>query len=46
VSARLDKLEQALAKAVADEAYEDAASYRDQIKSLKEEAPNYEYIQS
>jgi protein arginine kinase activator len=46
VSARLDKLEQALAKAVADEAYEDAASYRDQIKSLKKEAPNYEYSQS
>ncbi|PXA04250.1 excinuclease ABC subunit B [Coraliomargarita sinensis] len=46
ITVQLDKLEKALAKAIDEEAYEDAAKYRDQIKSLKEEAENYEYSQS
>lgn len=46
VTAQLNKLETALAKAVEEEAYEDAAKYRDQIKSLKDETVNYEYSQS
>jgi protein arginine kinase activator len=46
VTAQLEKLEKALEKAVEEEAYEDAAKYRDQIKSLKEESANYEYSQS
>lgn len=46
MTAQLDKLEMALAKAVEDEAYEDAAKYRDQIKSLKENPANFELSQS
>lgn len=45
-TAQLDELERALAEAVEAEAYEDAAKYRDQIKSLKDETVNYEYSQS
>jgi protein arginine kinase activator len=46
VNAELTKLEKALEKAVEEEAFEDAAKYRDQIKSLKDETANYEYSQS
>lgn len=46
VSAHLEKLEHALAQAIADEAYEDAAKYRDRIQSLKEDAQTLEYSQS
>jgi len=46
VTFQLDKLEKSLAQAVEDEAYEDAAKYRDQIKSLKKETAHYEYSQS
>lgn len=46
LTALLDELEQALARAVEDEAYEDAAKYRDQIKTLKEDPANYELSQS
>jgi len=45
-TAQLNKLEKALEKAVEEEAYEDAAQYRDKIKSLKDETANYEYSQS
>lgn len=44
--AQLEKLEHALAQAITDEAYEDAAKYRDQIKSLKENSETLEYSQS
>lgn len=44
VAVQLNSLEEALAKAVEDEAYEDAAKYRDQIKSLKEDPANSELI--
>lgn len=46
VTAQLNKLETALARAVEEEAYEDAAKYRDQIKSLKNGTVNCEYSQS
>lgn len=45
-SAHLEELEEALARAIADEAYEDAANFRDQIKSLKEESADFEVSQS
>lgn len=45
-TARLEKLEDALARAVSEEAYEDAAKYRDQIKRLKEHSESVEYSQS
>ena len=45
-SAQLEELEEALARAIADEAYEDAANFRDQIKSLKEESADLEVSQS
>jgi len=41
----LEKLEHSLATAIFDEAYEDAAKYRDQIKSLKECSETFEYSQ-
>lgn len=44
--ARLEKLEDALARAISDEAYEDAAKFRDEIKSLKENSESLEYSQS
>lgn len=44
--ARLEKLESALDQAVSDEAYEEAAKYRDEIKSLKENSESLEYSQS
>ncbi len=44
--ARLERLEQALEQAISDEAYEDAAKYRDQIKTLKSNAATLEYSQS
>ncbi len=44
--ARLEKLEDALAEAISNEAYEDAAKYRDQIRSLKENSASLEYSQS
>lgn len=34
---KIDKLKQQLVKAIADEAYEDAALYRDQIRALKQQ---------
>lgn len=34
---QIDRLKQELGKAIADEAYEDAASYRDQIRALKQQ---------
>lgn len=43
VSAHLEKLEHALAQAIAEEAYEDAAKFRDQIQVLKEDAHTLEY---
>lgn len=45
-TAQLQNLERSLAEAIADEAYEDAAKYRDQIKFLKENAANLELSQS
>lgn len=44
--AELEALENALAAAIAEEAYEEAAKYRDQIRSLKEAAENLELSQS
>lgn len=44
-SAELETLENALARAIAEEAYEEAAKYRDQIKALKEEAADLEFSQ-
>lgn len=35
VRLKIDRLKQELVKAIADEAYEDAATYRDQIRALK-----------
>ncbi|HKK17949.1 MAG TPA: UvrB/UvrC motif-containing protein [Opitutales bacterium] len=46
VTAELEKLEEALAKAIDEEAYEDAAKYRDEIKSLKKDKANYEFSQT
>jgi protein arginine kinase activator len=43
--AHLEKLEHALAQAISDEAYEDAAKYRDQIRALKECPETLEYSQ-
>lgn len=45
-TAHLEELERALEKAIADEAYEDAAKYRDQIQSFKEDPANFELSQS
>lgn len=45
-SAQLDKLEKALAQAISNEAYEEAAKFRDQIKSLKEDLAGVELSQS
>lgn len=45
-SAQLEGLEKSLAQAIADEAYEDAAKYRDQIRSLKENSEHLEFSQS
>ena len=45
-SVLLEDLEKALAQAITDEAYEDAAKYRDQIKSLKEDPEHLELSQS
>ncbi|MGB0744017.1 MAG: UvrB/UvrC motif-containing protein [Opitutales bacterium] len=42
----LAELERALEQAITEEAYEDAAKYRDEIKSLKEAAANFQYSQS
>lgn len=43
---KLEELEQLLEKAIADEAYEDAAKYRDQIKSFKQDPAHFELSQS
>ncbi|MGB0408806.1 MAG: UvrB/UvrC motif-containing protein [Opitutales bacterium] len=43
--AELEALENALARAIREEAYEDAAKYRDQIAALKEEAAHPELSQ-
>ncbi|MFU8847621.1 MAG: UvrB/UvrC motif-containing protein [Opitutales bacterium] len=43
ISAHLDKLENALAQAISDEAYEDAAKFRDQIQAIKENSETLEY---
>ena len=45
-AAQLEALERSLAKSIADEAYEDAATFRDQIKSLIAETANLEYRES
>ena len=37
VRLKIDRLKQQLGKAIADEAYEDAAVYRDQIRALKQQ---------
>ncbi len=44
--AQLESLESALAAAVAEEAYEDAAKYRDQIRSIKESQEHLEPAKS
>lgn len=44
-SAQLESLENALARAITQEEYEEAAKYRDQIKSLKQESTNFEFSQ-
>ncbi|MEC7235451.1 MAG: UvrB/UvrC motif-containing protein, partial [Verrucomicrobiota bacterium] len=43
--AKLNDLENALHRAIADEAYEDAAKFRDEIQAYKK-AAEYEAIQS
>lgn len=43
---QLQDLKKLLARAIAEEAYEDAAKYRDQIKCLKKDAVNLKFSQS
>ena len=43
--AKLHKLESALHRAIAEEAYEDAAKFRDEIQACKK-AAEYEVVQS
>lgn len=45
VTTQLQDLEKLLSRAISEEAYEDAAKYRDQIKCLKEDTANIEYSQ-